>query len=131
MRHRLGALALGSVWAWLACASAPPPRRLPAEATATRAAAPVDERVLVYFPPGTCTGQLEIERFDRAAGAWRPHPEAPRLEPGACLREPAGQLLNELRVRCVDPTDLLQPSAWVVGAELGESAAPCAGVARP
>jgi hypothetical protein len=131
MRRRRTALALCLACAWLGCTQAPPPRRLPAESTASRPAPPnADERVLVYFPRGSCTGELELERFDRASGAWLPHPDAPRLRPDACLREPAGQLLNELRVRCVDPSGRLSSSAWVVGAEVGESAPPCT-PARP
>jgi hypothetical protein len=130
-RRRL-ALAFLPVVGCLGCSQAPAPRRLPVEATATRPAQPgADERVLVYFPPGTCRGELELERFDRASGAWLPHPESPRLRPGACVREPAGQLLNELRVRCVDASGRLAPSAWVVGAELGAAAPPCAAPGTP
>jgi hypothetical protein len=83
------------------------------------------ERVRVYYAPGTCVGLLEIELFDRASQTWRPHPEHPRLPPGACASESPETLLNELRVRCVDPTGRWAPSDWVVGAELGKGESGC------
>jgi hypothetical protein len=86
--------------------------------------------VLVYYPAGACTAELEIELYDRAAGVWRPHPDHPRLPPGACAREPSGQLLNELRVRCADPSGARRPSPWVVGAELAPTPAACEPASR-
>jgi hypothetical protein len=84
------------------------------------------ERVLVFYTPGACAaGQLEVEIYDRALRSWRPHPEHPRLAPGACVLEAPGQLLNELRVRCLDPSGKRPPSAWVVGAEVAPGATPC------
>lgn len=109
---------------WLACAlglavasplAAAPPGESP-EATT---------RVRVYYAPGACTGGLEVQVFDRGASVWRPHPEHPRLAPGACVLEEPDRLLNELRVRCVDPSGRRAASAWVVGAERASGAAPC------
>jgi hypothetical protein len=82
-------------------------------------------RVLVYYPPGSCVGELEIELFDRVAGTWRLHPEHARLKPGACAPEDPATLLNELRVRCIDPTGAWAPSDWVIGAELAGSKPAC------
>jgi len=79
----------------------------------------------VYYPAGTCIGELEIELFDRASGAWRSHPEHPRLAPGSCAWEQPATLLNELRVRCVDPTGAWAASDWVVGAELAQGKPSC------
>jgi hypothetical protein len=83
--------------------------------------------VLVYYPAGECRGELELELYDRATGAWRPHPEHPRVATGSCHRELPDQLLNELRVRCADPAGKRAPSDWVVGAELARAPTPCAG----
>ncbi|HEY8123620.1 MAG TPA: hypothetical protein VII78_20045 [Myxococcota bacterium] len=88
---------------------------------------PAGDEVLVFYPPGDCAGELELEVYDRAAGAWRPHPRHPRLAPGACAFEPPGGLLNELRVRCADPAGKRAPSAWVEGAEVASAAASCNG----
>lgn len=107
-----GCLALG-------CAAVAP------EATAPPTLAPSD-RVFVYYTPGACAaGQLEVQLYDRVVGSWRPHPEHARLAPGACVLEAPGQLLNELRVRCLDPSGKRPPSAWVVGAEVARGATPC------
>ncbi len=84
------------------------------------------EPVVVYFPAGDCGGVLELELFDRARSAWIAHPEHPRLAPGACALELRERLLDELRVRCVDPSGRRGPSAWVVGAELAAAAPGCA-----
>jgi len=116
--HALRAGLLGALVAGLAC--------VPPIAPASPAiSAPTPERVLVYYPPGTCPAQLEIELFDRESGAWRAHPEHPRLPPGACAWEEPGSLLNELRVRCVDPSGARRPSEWVVGAERAGEAPEC------
>lgn len=108
----LGALAA------LACAAAPPGNELAAPAAAL-------DRALVHYPAGACSGVLDVEVFERVSQSWRPHPAHPRLPPGACVEEPAGGLLNELRVRCADPAGARAPSDWVVGAELAGMAAPC------
>jgi hypothetical protein len=131
---RLGAGALAAFLAGsaLGCVPATPPRGAAPSASAPPAAGPTGEvRMLVFYPPGACGGELEVEVFDRAAHAWLPHPEHPRLAPGACAAELAWRLLNELRVRCADPAGRRLPSPWVVGAELAASAAPCAGTPRP
>ena len=113
-----GALALGCAVA----GSAP---------SAARAPDPASDDVLVQYPAGDCTAELEIEIYERGAGAWRPHPRHARLALGACALEAPGRLLNELRVRCVDPLGRRAPSEWVVGASPARSAAPCVGpVAR-
>ena len=104
--------------ATLACAAAPPGNELAAPAART-------DRALVHYPAGGCSGVLEIEVFERASESWRPHPAHPRLAPGACVGEPAGGLLNELRVRCADPAGARAPSDWVVGAELAGAATAC------
>jgi hypothetical protein len=96
----------------------PPPHAGPSGV----AAAPV----LVYYPAGDCGGELELEIYDRVAGAWRPHPDHPRVPTGSCQRELPDQLLNELRVRCADPAGRRPPSDWVVGAELPGALTPCA-----
>jgi hypothetical protein len=91
-------------------------------------AAACGESVTVMFPAGDCaTGQLEVEVFDRASGSWRAHPSHPRLAAGRCVTEDSGTLLNELRVRCVDPRAHRAPSEWIVGAEVfrAGSAADC------
>jgi hypothetical protein len=85
--------------------------------------------VLVYYPAGKCVGELELELYERVAGTWRPHPVHPRVPTGSCQRELPDQLLNELRVRCVDPAGKRAPSDWVVGAEIARAATPCAGAA--
>jgi hypothetical protein len=115
---RSGALLASLVAAALGCSAPPKPAATPGG----------DARVLVYFPPGACGGELELELYDRAAGAWRPHPEHPRLAPGSCALESPERLLNELRVRCADPAGLRGPSEWVVGAALpsGGAPSPCA-----
>jgi len=99
---------------------------VPASGPQPAISAAARERVRVYYPPGACVGELEIELFDRASGAWRAHPEHPRLRPGACAWEEPGGLLNELRVRCVDPIGARGPSEWVVGAELATTHPDCA-----
>jgi hypothetical protein len=86
--------------------------------------------VLVYYPRGDCGGVLEIEVYDRIAGRWAPHPEHPWLPPGACAREEAGTLLNELRVRCADPENSRRPSEWVVGAEVASTSPACENAPR-
>lgn len=89
-------------------------------------------KALVYYPPGACTdGVLEIEVFDRSAGRWTPHPEHPRLAPGACVPESPERLFNELRVRCADAAGRRPPSDWVVGAELASAPARCPTSADP
>ena len=73
----------------------------------------------VRFPPGECdSGWIEVEVFDRNRDAWVAHPEHPRIPAGECLVEDSGSLLNEIRVRCFDPSGRRRPSLWVVGANV-------------
>ena len=43
------------------------------------------------------------------------------LEVDTCHEEDVGGLLNEIRVRCVDPNEIRAPSVWVVGAKVDSS----------
>jgi len=100
-----------------ACAAASPSRADQAE-----------EPVLVHYPAGACqTGRIEIQIWNRATAAWMEHPEHPLVEAGSCQLELAHLLLNELRIRCVDPDGLREPSEWVSGVTLRPraSASPC------
>jgi hypothetical protein len=84
----------------------------------------------VFYPAGDCDGgQLEIQIFQRGDGGgastWVAHPEHPTIAPGTCQAEESGVLLNEIRVRCVDPAGAQRPSAWIVGADVsGKGEAP-------
>lgn len=83
------------------------------------AGAEASERVRVFYPAGSCeTHRLQVERFHRSANRWIPHPEHPEVEAGRCYWEDESFLLNELRVRCVDPGGAKNPSSWVVGVNL-------------
>lgn len=103
-------------------------------AAACAAASPVraqetEERVLVYYPAGGCeTGRIQIQVYDRETAGWKDHPEHPLVETGSCQLEVAHRLLNELRIRCVDPKGRRAASDWVSGVDLtpkpGKS--PCA-----
>lgn len=104
----------------IGCATAPQANEPPAPTVPP-------EQALVRYPAGDCSGVLEIELFERASGSWRAHPTHPRLAPGACAQEPAGGLMNELRVRCADPEGARAPSEWVVGAELASAPGACPG----
>ena len=106
-----------------ACAAQPP--ELPGGASIRRAGTspdapptlPRDPYAWVHFPGGECeTKVLEAEVWDRAANGWVAHPDHPRIAAGSCHLEERLVLLNELRVRCVDPSGRRSPSAWVVGA---------------
>jgi hypothetical protein len=75
--------------------------------------------VLVLFSPGACeSGNVEIELWSRDFEEWVPHPRHARLATGGCAVEDAGKLLNEIRVRCVDPAGERRASAWRVGANV-------------
>ncbi len=77
------------------------------------------ESVTVLYPAGDCaTGRIDVQVFDRQSRVWGPHPEHPQLATGRCVSEESGVLLNELRIRCIDPSAQRAPSAWVVGAEV-------------
>jgi hypothetical protein len=72
--------------------------------------------VLVHYPAGACaTGWLDVETFERQADGWAPHAGGSRVRTGSCRFEPPDRLLNETRVRCVDPSGQRAPSAWVIG----------------
>lgn len=80
--------------------------------------------VLVRFPIGACaTGWLEVEEFVRQGGpgGWRPHAGGARMRAGTCRFESPERLLSEIRVRCIDPTGVRPPSAWVRGVALDET----------
>jgi len=90
-------------------------------AAAQPAEAPVHQPV--FYPAGSCTtGWLEIQVWSREgeADAWAPHPEHPRAQADRCHEERVDRLLNELRVRCIDPEGERTPSDWVVGAQVLE-----------
>lgn len=84
-----------------------------------------DARVTVFYPAGACeTRRLEIEVFARATRTWKPHPAHPRIDADTCQPEDPGQLLNELRLRCIDPEGKRAPSDWIVGVDLARPADP-------
>jgi hypothetical protein len=89
------------------------------------AAADTSAMVQVRFPDGACaTGWLEVQEFLREAQIWAPHPRGDRIRTGVCRWEEPDRLLNELRVRCIDPTGRRPPSAWVVGVDVRSSIGP-------
>jgi hypothetical protein len=79
--------------------------------------------VRVFYPAGDCaTGVIEIELWDRAAKAWQPHPAHSRIMADTCQTEDAGDLLNEIRIRCIDPASPARASAWTLGVQVWEPA---------
>jgi hypothetical protein len=75
--------------------------------------------VQVFYPRGACeTGILEIELWNRVASEWGPHPAHWRVLADTCQEEDAGDLLNEIRVRCVDLANPARASKWRVGVEV-------------
>ena len=75
--------------------------------------------VHVYYPRGDCRGPLlDLEVWDREQSGWRPHPAHPRVALESCQVEDAGNLLHEIRFRCVEPPDSEPPPAWVVGLDV-------------
>lgn len=79
----------------------------------------VEDRVRVFFPKGDCdTGWIDVEVYNRKLRIWEPHAEHSRVELGTCQLEDPGVLLQELRVRCVDPGNRARVSEWRVGAEV-------------
>jgi hypothetical protein len=79
--------------------------------------------VQVFYPAGDCaTGVIEIELFDRGAKQWAPHPAHPRIMADTCQTEDAGDLLNEIRVRCIDPASPARASAWMLGVQVWKPA---------
>ena len=73
----------------------------------------------VYFPPGDCTsGWIELEVWNRETHAWEPRPGEHRVRTGSCLEIDTGILLNELRIRCIDPSGEREPSGWVMRGRL-------------
>ena len=110
---------------WLGACAAPP--QAPQVDVPT---APIGETVSVFYPAGSCvTGVIEVQVWDRDGAAWVAHPEHPRVEAGTCQTERSDQLLNEFRVRCIDPDGVKSPSEWVEGAAtdetVGEAAPAC------
>jgi hypothetical protein len=96
----------------------------------TAFAAGGDPRVTVFYPKGGCeTGRIEIEVFVRATKTWAPHPSHPQIATDTCQPEDPGTLLNELRLRCIDPQGKRAPSDWVLGADLASPAKP--GACKP
>jgi len=90
--------------------------------TPGEASGPTDP-VRVFYPAGNCaTGVIEIELWDRAARAWQPHPAHPRIMADTCQTEDAGDLLNEIRVRCIDPASPARASGWTTGVQVWEPA---------
>ena len=78
-----------------------------------------EDRVRVFYPKGDCeTGWIDIEVYDREVETWRGHADHPRVATGTCQFEDPGVLLQEIRVRCVDPQNRARVSAWRVGAEV-------------
>jgi hypothetical protein len=99
----------------------------PTHASAASPARATAARDLVYLPRGACeTETIELELYDRAAASWRPHPEHPRLTTGTCVSLDTSSLLNELRLRCIDPAGRAPPSPWVTGFEVATGGLPCA-----
>lgn len=79
--------------------------------------------VQVFYPAGDCaTGVIEIELFDRDVRQWAPHPAHPRIMADTCQSEDAGDLLNEIRVRCIDPASPARASGWRLGVQVFEPA---------
>ncbi len=124
-----------AVWAGCAPASSPAPASTPAPAAEARPARGIEAlappapdgvvRVEVFYGAGGCeTRTIEIQVYDRARRRWTPHPRHPRIPADVCRWEEPGRLLNELRVRCVDPGGVRPPSTWVVGVARRAAAAP-------
>ncbi|MAJ59787.1 MAG: hypothetical protein CL936_06680 [Deltaproteobacteria bacterium] len=89
--------------------------------SALGAGTPPHDPVQVFYPQGECeTGVLEIELWNRTLKAWRPHPDHPRVMANTCQTEDAGDLLNEIRVRCADPANAARGSSWVTGVQVYE-----------
>ena len=79
--------------------------------------------VRVHYPAGECTtGVLEVELFNRVVKEWRPHPAHARILADTCQTEDAGDLLNELRVRCIDPGNPARASDWLMGVQVYQPA---------
>jgi hypothetical protein len=75
--------------------------------------------IYVYYPAGECDAEwIELEVWDRKRERWRRHPGHRRVPLGTCQVEDAGQLLNELRWRCIEPPDAQPPPVWVVGLDV-------------
>jgi hypothetical protein len=93
------------------------------------------DTLLVRYPAGDCNGsgvRIAVELWQPARDGqppgWAAHPDHPLVLPGSCHPEDSHSLLNELRVRCVDPTGARSPSEWVVGADVfsPRTSEPCA-----
>jgi hypothetical protein len=92
-------------------------------AHAVLAAESPHDPVRVFYPAGDCsTGVLEIELWNRVVEEWRPHPAHARIMADTCQLEDAGDLLNEIRVRCVDPGNPARASDWLTGVQVYEPA---------
>lgn len=89
---------------------------------------PGGDSVIVYFPKGSCeTGLLEVQTgsahegcegsltgaADPKEACFEGHRYFPKIEAEQCFREYRGIASNSLRVRCVDPKGVMQPSNWV------------------
>ncbi|MCZ6783353.1 MAG: hypothetical protein O7G30_08600 [Proteobacteria bacterium] len=90
-------------------------------AAATQAGAsggsPTDP-VRVLFEGRECPSPfLQVEVWDRGQSAWSTHPSHAFILVDSCQVEDAGYLLNEIRIRCVDPDG--QPGTpWRIGVEV-------------
>jgi hypothetical protein len=65
-----------------------------------------EDAIRVYYDGRDCgSDAIEVQAYDRDAGAWRPHPTHPRVRVDSCQTEDAGRLWNELRWRCPAPPE--------------------------
>jgi hypothetical protein len=83
------------------------------------AAAWAEDPIYVFHPAGECESEwIELELWDREHERWRTHPGHPRVKLGTCQVEDAGTLLNELRWRCVGPSEPPPTAGWVTGIDV-------------
>ncbi len=73
--------------------------------------------VAVHFDLQCKTRVIELEVYDRRDGRWEPHIFHPRILSGSCQIEDAGYLMNEIRLRCLEPLGSATPS-WITGVEV-------------
>jgi hypothetical protein len=77
----------------------------------------VPSLVHVRYSPEACGGEradgIELEVWSRGLSAWTPHPDHPRIEPGACELEDEALLWDEMRWRCAGSDE-----RWTVGVDM-------------